>query len=211
MNPIRTVALISIIATLLACSRAPEPVTVAPPDAKPAASATPAVEELGPIPMPYEEPVVGGALMTRGDTIMTNLLKSKEHTILVSALKAAGLDEELVGEGPLTVFAPTNAAFESMPGGYRSLLQPASRDRLVAILSYHIAPQKLDDMTLANMVMAGRGTASFATVQGNPLKATVGNGGAMIVDTKGGVARITVPNVLQGNGVLQVVDKVLIP
>lgn len=161
--------------------------------------------------MPYEEPIVGGALMTRGDTIMTNLVKSKDHTIFVSALKAAGLDEELAGEGPLTVFAPTNVAFERMPGGYKSLLEPASRDRLVAILSYHIAPQNLDDVTLANLVLAGRGTASFATVQGSPLKATVGNGAAMIVDTKGGIARITVPNVLQGNGVVQVVDKVLIP
>lgn len=210
MKTLRIVALLSLVATVLACSRAPEPVAPGP-DAKPAASATPVVEELGPIPMPYEEPTVGGALMTRGDTILNNLIKSKDHTIFVSALKAAGLDEELAGEGPLTVFAPTNAAFERMPGGYKSLLQPGSQDRLVAILSYHIAPQKLDDVTLANMVMAGRGTASFATVEGHPLKATVGNGGAMIVDTKGGVARITVPNVLQGNGVLQVVDKVLIP
>jgi len=161
--------------------------------------------------MPYEEPTVGGARMAMGENIMANLAKSKDHTILVQALKAAGLDQELAGEGPLTVFAPTNAAFEGMPGGYKALLEPASRDRLVTILSYHIAPQKLDDVTLANMVMAGRGTASFATVEGHPLKATVGNGGAMIVDTKGGVARITVPNVLQGNGVLQVVDKVLIP
>ena len=212
MNPIRTVALLSVVATMLACSRAPDPVTPDPQAAKPAASnAPPAGQLTGPEPMPYEEPTVGGARMAMGENIMANLAKSKDHTILVQALKAAGLDQELAGEGPLTVFAPTNAAFEGMPGGYKALLEPASRDRLVTILSYHIAPQKLDDVTLANMVMAGRGTASFATVEGHPLKATVGNGGAMIVDTKGGVARITVPNVLQGNGVLQVVDKVLIP
>ncbi|MDQ3038605.1 MAG: fasciclin domain-containing protein [Pseudomonadota bacterium] len=211
MNPIRTVVLLSVVATVLACSRAPEPVPPVTQPAKPATNAPKAVELTGPIPMQYEEPTVGGAKMAMGENIMTNLVKSKDHTIFVSALKAAGLDEVLAGPGPLTVFAPTNAAFESMPGGYKSLLQPDAQDRLVAILSYHIAPQKLDDMTLANMVMAGRGTASFATVEGHPLKATVGNGGAMIVDTKGGVSRITVPNVLQGNGVLQVVDKVLIP
>ena len=212
MNPIRTVALLSVVATVLACSRAPEPVTPAPQPAKPAASNAPDAGQItGPIPMPYEEPTVGGARMAMGEDIMKNLVKSKDHTIFVSALKAAGLDEVLAGPGPLTVFAPTNAAFESMPGGYKSLLQADAQDRLVAILSYHIAPQKLDDVTLANMVMAGKGTASFATVEGHPLKATVGNGGAMIVDTKGGVSRITVPNVLQGNGVVQVVDKVLIP
>lgn len=212
MNQIRTVVLLSLVTTLLACSRAPAPVEPVPQAAKPEASATPAAGELtGPIPMQYEEPTVGGAVMTQGDTIINNLLKSQDHTIFVSALKAAGLDEELAGEGPLTVFAPTNTAFERIPGGYKPLLEPGSRDRLVAILSYHIAPQKLDDMTLANMVMAGGGTASFTTVEGSPLKATVGNGGAMIVDTKGGVARITVPNVLQGNGVVQVVDKVLMP
>ncbi|MES2859562.1 MAG: fasciclin domain-containing protein [Pseudomonadota bacterium] len=211
MNPIRTVALLSVAATALACSRAPAPVEPAAQPAKPAATTPAAVQITGPIPMPYEEPMVGGAKMAMGEDIMANLVKSKDHTILVQALKAAGLDQELAGEGPLTLFAPTNAAFEAMPGGYKSLLQPASRDRLVTILSYHIAPQKLDDVTLANMVMAGRGSASFATVEGHPLKATVGNGGAMIVDTKGGIARITVPNVLQGNGVLQVVDKVLVP
>lgn len=212
MNPIKTVALFSVVATMLACSRAPAPVTPDAQPANPAASSAPKEEMItGPIPMPYEEPMVGGALMAMGENIMANLAKSKDHTILVEALKAAGLDEELAGEGPLTVFAPTNAAFEGMSGGYKALLEPASRDRLVTILTYHIAPQKLDDVTLANMVMAGRGTASFATVEGHPLKATVGNGGAMIVDTKGGIARITVPNVLQGNGVLQVVDKVLIP
>lgn len=213
MNNLKTLAVLSLVTTVLACSRAPAPVASAAPDAaKPAASAVPIAGELtGPIPMEYEEPTVGGAVMAQSDTIMGSLAKSKDHTILVSALKAAGLDQELAGEGPLTVFAPTNAAFEKMPGGYKALLQAGSEDRLVEILSYHIAPQKLDDMTLANMVMAGRGTASFATVEGRPLKATVGNGGAMIVDTKGGIARITVPNVLQGNGVLQVIDKVLIP
>ncbi len=212
MNPIRTVALLSVVATLLACSRAPDPVTPVTQPANPAAGNAPEVEMItGPIPPPYEEPMVGGALMAMGENIMANLVKSKDHTIFVTALKAAGLDEVLAGPGPLTVFAPTNTAFERMPGGYKALLQPSAQDRLVAILSYHIAPQKLDDMTLANMVMAGNGSASFATVEGHPLKATVGNGGAMIVDTNGGVSRITVPNVLQGNGVLQIVDKVLIP
>lgn len=211
MNPIKSLVLLSAISTLLACSRGPE---IAPPvadAAKPAATQPSAAAQLGPEPMPYEEPTVGGAKMTMGDNIMSNLVKSKDHSIFVTALKAAGLDEVLAGPGPLTVFAPTNAAFEQMPGGYKALLKPEAQDRLVAILSYHIAPRKLDDVTLGNMVMAGNGTASFATVEGHPLKATVGNGAAMIVDSKGGQARITVPNVLQGNGVLQVVDRVLIP
>ncbi|MEO5961817.1 MAG: fasciclin domain-containing protein [Thermomonas sp.] len=210
MNSIKSLALLSIVSTLLACSRGPD---IAPPVAEPAepAAQAPAVEQIGPEPMPYEEPTVGGAKMAMGENIMSNLVKSKDHTIFVAALKAAGLDEVLAGPGPLTVFAPTNAAFEQMPGGYKALLNPDAQDRLVAILSYHIAAQKLDDMTLGQMVMAGKGSASFATVEGHPLRATVGNGAAMIVDSKGGQARITVPNVLQGNGVLQVIDRVLIP
>ncbi len=211
MNPIRTVALLSVVATVLACSRSPDQAPTMPQPAEPAASEKPVVQITGPEPMPYEEPTVGGARMAMGENIMSNLVKSKDHTIFVAALKAAGLDEVLAGPGPLTVFAPTNAAFESMPGGYKALLKPGAQDRLVAILSYHIVPQKLDDVTLANLVMAGKGSASFATVEGHALKATVGNGAAMIVDSKGRGARITVPNVLQGNGVLQVVDRVLVP
>ena len=211
MNLIRTAALLSIVASVLACSRAPDPAPTMPQPADPVASAGAGAKDLAPVPMPYEEPTVGGAQMTIGDSIMTNLVKSTDHTIFVTALKAAGLDEVLAGPGPLTVFAPTNAAFERIPGGYKALLQADAHDRLVAILTYHIVPKKLDDVTLANLVMAGGGSASFATVEGHSLKATVGNGAAMIVDSKGGSARITVPNVLQGNGVVQVVDKVLMP
>lgn len=210
MNPIKSIALLSVISTLLACSRTPETAPTTPEPVSPAVSKAP-VAELGPVPMPYEEPTVGGARMASGENIMTNLVKSTDHTIFVSALKAAGLDEVLAGPGPLTVFAPTNSAFERIPGGYKALLQADAHDRLVAILTYHIVPQKLDDVTLANLVIAGKGSTSFATVEGHPLKATVGNGSAMIVDSSGGAARITVPNVLQGNGVVQVVDKVLIP
>jgi uncharacterized surface protein with fasciclin (FAS1) repeats len=192
---------------LAACAADPD--TPQQPVTQEVAVESAASEEMKPVPMAYEEPVVGGAKMAVGRDIMANLSNSKEHTILVLAFKAAGMDEVLQGPGPLTVFAPTNAAFERIPGGYQQLLQPGNGDQLVRLLSYHIVPEKLDDMTLANRVMAGNGTALLTTVEGTPLKATVGDGAAIIVDARDGAARITVPNVLQSNGVVQVIDKVL--
>ncbi len=193
---------------LVACAADPEaPAQVAATETVAAAPSTP--EELGPVPMAYEEPVVGGAKMVVGRDIMANLSNSKDHTILVSAIEAAGMDDILRGAGPLTVFAPTDAAFKRMDGGYQELMRPENQDQLVRLLSYHVVPEKLDDLTLANRVMAGNNTASLKTVEGTPLKATVGDGAAMIVDAKGGFARINVANVLQSNGVVHVIDKVL--
>lgn len=165
----------------------------------------------GPIPVPYEEPIVGGARMVAGKDILSNLRKSSEHRILVKAIEAAGLQEVFEGKGPITVFAPTDAAFERMQGGHEALLERENSQRLITLLSYHIVPERLDDDTLAKRVMAGNGSAQLTTAQGGKLKATVGDGAALIVDANGGTARITVPNVLHSNGVVQVIDKVLMP
>lgn len=191
-----------------ACSRQDDSAPAASP--APAVAAPPAAPPR-PAEMAYEEPVVGGARMAAGAPILTSLAQSKEHTILVKALAASGLDRELAGRGPFTVFAPTDAAFRRMPGGYESLLAPAARERLLSLLSYHVVPGKLDAFELGQRIMAGNGSAMLDTLQGGKLKATLGEGAAQIVDAKSGVARITVPNVLQANGVIQVVDKVLQP
>lgn len=210
---IRTVHLLALTLAIAACSPGPEPEREVPPAERPlpTAQTSTAGPELQPVPMAYEEPTVGGAVMVVGDDIMRNLARSKDHTILVAAIKQAGLDEVLSDPGPLTLFAPTNSAFDRVPGGLDALLAPDARERLVRLLSYHIVPEKLDDMALANRVMSGNGSASLRTVEGGYLKATVGDGSAVILDAQGGAARITVPNVLQRNGVVQVVDKVLFP
>ncbi len=159
----------------------------------------------------YEEPLVGGARLATGSAILSGLAQSKEHVFMVKALAASGLDRDLAGSGPFTVFAPTDAAFAQWPGGPESLLAPAARERLDALLRYHVVPGKLDAFELGQRVAAGNGSAMLKTLQGESLKATIGDGAALVVDAKGNVARITVPNVLQANGVLHVVDRVMEP
>lgn len=202
------VAVLAALIPLAACSKQETPGKA---DTKASKPVEQPAQLLGPIPMEYEEPVVGGAKMAAGNSILANLRSSKDHTILVSAVEAAGLDEVLQGGDPVTFFAPTNGAFERMPGGYRTLLQPEQRDKLVRLLTYHLVPGRLDSEAMASRVMQGNGTASIETVEGSKLTATVGNGAALLVDGKGTTARISVPNVLHSNGVVYVVENVLSP
>lgn len=165
----------------------------------------------GPIPMEeYVEPTVGGAKMATGVDIFSNLEKSKDHTTLIAAVRAAGL-EEMLKQEKVTFFAPTNAAFDRLPGGSSALMAEGARERLVDVISYHIVPGRLDADAMAARVLEGGGTAQLATGNGKPLKATVGNGAAMVVDSRGATARIAVPNVLTANGVVYVIDTVLTP
>lgn len=195
---------------LAACSRDKGPEATGAKD--PTVTETAPVEQhLKPVPMQYEEPIVGGARMAAGKDILSNLGNSSDHTILMAAIKAAGLTEILQGSGPFTLFAPTDAAFKRLPGGYEQLMQPENQERLLAVLTYHLVPGRLDADVLAGRVMAGNGSAQLVTVQGGTLKASVGNGAAILVDAKGTVARLTTPNVLQSNGVVQVIDTVLMP
>lgn len=183
-------------------------------DAKPApvAKAKPVAPQItGPIPMEqYVEPVVGGARMAVTDDILSNLAKSSDHTVLVQAVRAAGL-EDVFKQGKVTFFAPTNAAFDRLPGGRQALLAEGARERLIDIVSYHVVPGELGADAMASRVMEGNGSAQLTTAHGKSLKATVGNGAAMIVDGKGTTARIDVPNVVTSNGVVYVINTVLMP
>lgn len=205
--PIRAFVLTALVA-LAACSTEEASVPEPQDQAKPVVEARP---ELGPVPMEYEEPVVGGAKMAAGSDMLSNLRKSSEHTILVSAIESTGLDKVIQESGKLTLFAPTNGAFERFPGGYEDLMKPEQRERLLQILSYHMLPIRIDADAMASRVMEGNGSAMLETVEGSSLKATVGNGAAMVVDAKGNSADISVPNVVNSNGVFYVIETVLTP
>lgn len=156
--------------------------------------------------------VVGGAPMLATKDIIDNAINSKDHTTLVAAIKAAGLVETLKGPGPFTVFAPTNAAFAALPAGtVDTLLKPENKAALSGILTYHVVAGKVDAAALTKMITDGKGTASFKTVAGGMLTAKTSGKKVMITDEKGGTATVTIADVLQLNGVIHVVDKVLMP
>ncbi len=156
--------------------------------------------------------MVGGAPMLANRDIVDNAVKSKDHTTLVAAVKAAGLVDTLKGAGPFTVFAPTNAAFDALPAGtVDSLLKPENKGQLTSVLTYHVVAGKVDAKTLLSQIEAGGGTATLTTVQGGTLTAKAAGGGVQITDAKGGSARVTIADVNQSNGVIHVVDKVLLP
>ena len=156
--------------------------------------------------------MVGGAPMYPTKTIVENAVNSKDHTTLVAAVKAAGLVDTLSGAGPFTVFAPTNAAFAKLPAGtVESLVQPENKDKLTAILTYHVVPGRVTAADLMKQIKAGGGTAELKTVQGESLTATMKGKNVIITDAKGDMARVTIPNVMQSNGVIHVIDTVLIP
>ncbi len=162
--------------------------------------------------MPMTDPMVGGAAMYPTKNIVENAVNSKDHTTLVAAVKAAGLVDTLEGPGPFTVFAPTNEAFDMLPQGtVATLLKPANKPTLVKILTYHVVPGKLDSAALAQMIQAGGGKAVLTTVEGEPLIATMQGNGIALTDTKGGVAMVTTADVYQSNGVIHVIDHVLMP
>jgi uncharacterized surface protein with fasciclin (FAS1) repeats len=155
---------------------------------------------------------VGGAPMLPTKDIIDNAVNSKDHTTLVAAVKAAGLVDTWKGPGPFTVFAPTNAAFAALPAGtVDTLLKPENKGMLTGILTYHVVPGKVDAKSLAKMVEDGKGSASLKTVAGGTLTAKSSGGKVMLTDEKGGTATVTIADVVQSNGVIHVVDKVLLP
>ncbi len=156
--------------------------------------------------------MVGGAEMYPTKNIVENAVNSADHTTLVAAVKAAGLVETLSGPGPFTVFAPTNAAFDLLPSGTVDLLvKPYNKMTLTKILTSHVVSGKYSTGDLAKMIKDGNGTATLTAVSGHKLMLTRQGDVILIKDENGGTAQITVANVYQSNGVIQVVDRVLIP
>ena len=156
--------------------------------------------------------MVGGAAMYPSKTIVENAVNSKDHTTLVAAVKAAGLVDTLSGAGPFTVFAPTNAAFGKLPKGtVETLVKPESKAMLTEILTYHVVPGRLTAADLTKAVKAGHGKAMLKTVEGESLTVEEKRGRLEVVDAKGAAAWVTIPDVLQSNGVIHVVDGVLMP
>jgi len=156
--------------------------------------------------------MVGGAPMLASKDIIDNAVNSKDHTTLVAAVKAAGLVDTLKGPGPFTVFAPTNAAFAALPAGtVETLLKPENKGSLTTILTYHVVAGKYDAAAISKMVMDGKGMATLKTVSGGTLTAKANGMGVTVTDEKGGTANVTIADVYQSNGVIHVVDKVLLP
>ena len=155
---------------------------------------------------------VGGSPMYPSKNIIENAVNSKDHTTLVAAVKAAGLVETLQSAGPFTVFAPTNEAFGKLPAGtVETLVKPENKATLTKILTYHVVAGKMDSKALAKAIKAGNGTAILTTVQGGTLKAMMKGGKIMLMDEKGGVSTITIKNVYQSNGVIHVIDTLVMP
>ncbi len=169
----------------------------------------------GPAPMPMASanPMVGGKAMLPGRNIVQNALNSPDHTTLVAAVKQAGLVGALEGKGPFTVFAPVNSAFAALPAGtVASLMQPANKAKLTAVLTYHVVPGHYDQAALEKLVMAGGGKAMLKTLDGASLTFMMnGPHNVVVVDDHGNIADITTYDVEQSNGVIQVIDKVLLP
>ncbi|MES2185713.1 MAG: fasciclin domain-containing protein [Pseudomonadota bacterium] len=156
--------------------------------------------------------MVGGAPMYANKDIIDNAVNSKDHTTLVAAVKAAGLVDTLKGPGPFTVFAPTNAAFAMLPAGtVDTLLMPANKPMLTKVLTYHVVPGRIDAMALSRMIRDGNGRATLKTASGGTLTASMRGNDIVITDAKGGMALVTTSNVYQSNGVIHVVDHVLLP
>lgn len=159
-----------------------------------------------------KNPMVGGAAMYPSKNIVENAVNSKDHTTLVAAVKAAGLVDTLSGTGPFTVFAPTNAAFGKLPAGtVETLVKPENKGTLTSILTYHVVPGKITAQQIAAKARANGGTATYATVGGGKLMFHAKGSGWAVMDAKGNMGMITIANVMQKNGVIHVVDTVLMP
>ena len=155
---------------------------------------------------------VGGAPMFATRNIVQNAVNSKDHTTLVAAVKAAGLVDTLQGPGPFTVFAPTNEAFAALPAGtVATLLEPENKAALTKVLTYHVVAGRLDSAALMQKIMAGGGKATLRTVEGQTLTVTGAGGHLIVSDDKGDRAHVTIADVMQSNGVILVIDKVLMP
>jgi len=156
--------------------------------------------------------MVGGAAMYPTKDIVDNAVNSKDHTTLVAAVKAAGLVDTLKGPGPFTVFAPTNAAFEKLPAGtVDGLLKPENQDQLKKILTYHVVAGRITSKKLEAMIKKGGGQAELKTVAGGTLTATMDGNSIVVKDEKGNTATVTQADVIQRNGVIHVIDTVLMP
>jgi len=155
---------------------------------------------------------VGGAPMYPSRNIVDNAVNSKDHTTLVTAVKAAGLVETLQGPGPFTVFAPTNEAFDMLPKGtVETLVKPENKATLTGILTYHVVSGRLDSKELARLIKAGNGTAALTTVEGGKLWVMMKGKNIILKDEKGGMAMVTIRDVYQSNGVIHVIDHVVMP
>ncbi|MEO7272923.1 MAG: fasciclin domain-containing protein [Vicinamibacterales bacterium] len=175
------------------------------------AVATPFVSaQMGAKPMGTK--MVGGAEMFPSKNIIENAVNSKDHTTLVAAVKAAGLVDTLSGAGPFTVFAPTNEAFAKLPAGtVETLVKPESKATLTKILTYHVVSGAWDAKAVAKMIADGKGKAELKTVQGGKLWASMQGKNLILTDEKGGMAKVTIADVRQSNGVIHVIDTVLMP
>ena len=155
---------------------------------------------------------VGGAAMYPSKNIVENAMNSKDHTTLVAAVKAAGLVETLQSAGPFTVFAPTNEAFNMLPKGtVDNLLKPENKAMLTTILTYHVVAGKLDSKELMHLIKAGNGKAELKTVSGGKLWAWMKGNKLMLIDEKGNIVMIIIKDVYQSNGVIHVIDHVVLP
>jgi uncharacterized surface protein with fasciclin (FAS1) repeats len=156
--------------------------------------------------------MVGGAAMYSSKDIIDNAVNSKDHTTLVAAVKAAGLVDTLKGKGPFTVFAPTNEAFAKLPEGtVDTLLKPENKGTLTKVLTYHVVPGRLDARALGKKIRDGNGNAMLTTASGGMLTAMMQGDKIVIKDDKGDLSTVTIADVYQSNGVIQVVDTVLLP
>jgi uncharacterized surface protein with fasciclin (FAS1) repeats len=159
-----------------------------------------------------KDPMVGGSAMYPTKNIIQNVVDSKDHNTFVAAVKAGGLLGTLEGPGPFTVFAPTNEAFAKLPAGtVDTLLKPENRDTLVKILTYHVVPGRVSAKNLKKLIKKGHGKATIKTALGEDLIAAVVGGKIVLTDAKGGASTVTIADVFQSNGVIHVVDTVLMP
>jgi uncharacterized surface protein with fasciclin (FAS1) repeats len=159
-----------------------------------------------------DNPMVGGAAMYKSKNIVENAVSSKDHTTLVAAVKAAGLIDTLSGKGPFTVFAPVNSAFNALPAGtVESLLKPENKSMLTGILTYHVVAGNFDSRAIAREIKSGKGKAEFTTVAGGKLWAMMDGDALILTDEKGGKSRVTISDVRQSNGIIHVIDNVLLP
>jgi uncharacterized surface protein with fasciclin (FAS1) repeats len=157
-------------------------------------------------------PMVGGAAMYKTRNIVENAVNSADHTTLVAAVKAAGLVDTLKGKGPFTVFAPVNSAFAALPSGtVETLLRPENKGTLTKVLTYHVVAGKMDAKSLMKAIKKGNGTAELRTVAGGRLWAMMDGRNVVIKDEKGNRALVTIADVRQSNGVIHVIDTVLMP
>lgn len=159
-----------------------------------------------------KNPMVGGAAMYDTRNIVQNAVNSKDHTTLVAAVKAAGLVDTLSSPGPFTVFAPTDAAFAKLPPAMVEMIGlPESKAKVANVLTYHVVPGRLTTTSINSLIKKGKGSATLTTVQGEPLIARMQGKALLLTDAMGGTSRVTIANVMQSNGVIHVVDTVLMP